>query len=97
MTEHDFDQMLRAALLESAAKRWTLALKDGPELVWTPERERRMARLLADPFHRAKRHSRPRWQRFLAAACLALLCSLTLWGLYTSSPTCGPARSGAPT
>ena len=87
MTEHDFDPMLRAALLESAAKRWTLALEDGPELVWTPERERRMARLLADPFHRAKRHSRPRWQRFLAAACLALLCSLTLWGLYTSSPT----------
>lgn len=43
MTEHDFDQMLRAALLESAAKRWTLALEDGPELVWTPERERRMA------------------------------------------------------
>ncbi|MGF0008872.1 DUF4367 domain-containing protein [Eubacteriales bacterium SGI.150] len=87
MTEHDFDPMLRAALLESAAKRWTLALEGGPELVWTPERERRMARLLADPFHRAKRHSRPRWQRFLAAACLALLCSLTLWGLYTSSPT----------
>ena len=37
MTEHDFDQMLRAALLESAAKRWTLALEDGPELVWSAD------------------------------------------------------------
>ena len=37
MTEHDFDQMLRAALLESAAKRWTLALEDGPDLVWPPK------------------------------------------------------------
>ena len=48
MTEHDFDPMLRAALLESAAKRWTLALEDGPELVWTPERERRIEAVIAE-------------------------------------------------
>lgn len=97
MTEHDFDPMLRAALL--GVGREALDPRPGGRAGAGLDAGAGASdgRLLADPFHRAKRHSRPRWQRFLAAACLALLCSLTLWGLYTSSPTVRAARSGAPT
>lgn len=91
MTEQEFDTMLRSALLEAQAKRWQSVTDSGPELVWTPSRQKRMDRILANPFGYGKRATRPLWRRALgragqAAACLLLAGALT----YVAVP---PARA----
>ncbi len=91
MTEQEFDGMLRSALLEAQDRRLSFAFEDGPELVWSPEREAVMERILADPFGYGKRRSLPAWRRTLvrvgqAAACLLLAGSLA----YATLP---PARA----
>lgn len=88
MTDREFDTMLRAALLDAQLRRWEPVTESGPDLEWTPARQKIMDRILADPFGYGKRRARPRWRRTLGrvgqlAACLLLVGAIA----YTTVPT----------
>lgn len=89
MNESEFDQRLRAALLEANRRDWSAEL-EGPEPaepLWSHRHLRRMDRLLADPVRAARRAGRPGWKRVLRAAAVAALAAcLTFGGALAVSP-----------
>lgn len=78
----EFDDLLRSALLEAQSEAWNCTIEIGPELNWTPTRQKTMDRLYWDPFGYGKRRVRPLWRRAMGraaqiAACLLLAGALT--------------------
>ena len=78
----EFDDLLRSALLEAQSEAWNSTIEIGPELNWTPTRQKTMDRLYRDPFGYGKRRVRPLWRRAMGraaqiAACLLLAGALT--------------------
>lgn len=83
MTERELDALLPRALLEAQWARWEPLTADGPELVWTPARQKVMDQVCADPFGYGKRWAQPAARRVLRragqiAACLLLTGAVAL-------------------
>lgn len=77
------DEFLRRALLLANTPE-VMGLQEAAP-AFSPHFQRRMARLLADPFHRAKKELRPRWAKVLnTAAMLALVVAVAFTALMMS-------------
>ena len=91
MSDHQFDTILRAALLEAVERDWADVLKretmELPETKFSPRYCRARARLLSAPFRTAQRAARPAWKWALrAAACFLLCAGIAFGGLMAFSP-----------
>lgn len=89
MNEEDWDKMLRRALLEAIRQDYQPILdsSDGFDHQYSLNYERKMRKLLVDPFRYAKRISRPLWKQVLqTAACILLAVSIGFAGILAISP-----------
>ncbi len=87
MTEHEFEALVRQALLKSAeqdCERLLCAVPDfSPSLRYLAWEKK----LLANPFGYAKKQTRPLWKKVLrAAACVVLAVGISVGGLLAVSP-----------
>ncbi|MEG0825504.1 MAG: DUF4367 domain-containing protein [Oscillospiraceae bacterium] len=88
MTDCEFTEQIRSALLDATTERWASVMEGPEELVWSPKHQRVMDKLYRDPFGTAKKRARPLWKKVLsAAACVLLVCSIALGGLLAFSPS----------
>lgn len=88
MKASEYDELLRAALLDAERADWAQALEGAPpEPEFSPGYRRRRMKLLNAPFAYGKRRARPLWRRALqTAACLLLTAAVTLGGVMAVSP-----------
>ena len=90
MTESEFDELLRRALLQAVREDFAEVLQDetpDEEQEFSPGYLRRRSKLLAHPFSYARRKLRPAWQKTLrAAACLVLAVGIAAGALAMVSP-----------
>ena len=88
MGEAEFDGLLRRALMQAATEDHAEALARSDDPSFSPRYLRERMRLLADPWGWQRKRARPVWRRALrAAACILLVCVLSLAAVLTASPT----------
>lgn len=83
--EQELDDLLRAALLRANSPAVMGLGEEEPH--FSPAFERKMDRLLADPFRRAKKALRPLWARALSSAAAILLVSAVTLSALMVNPT----------
>ena len=89
MTDVEFRELVRSALLEATRREYAYILEaeNLPHPDFSPRYLRERARLLADPFGYARRRARPLWKKAVrTAACILLCAGIAFGGLMAFSP-----------
>ena len=91
MTEAEFDDLLRRALIQAVREEYAPVLAEaeaGPPPDFSAHYRRRRLKMLNDPFGYVKRAARPVWRKALrGAACILLVAALAFGSLMAVSPT----------
>ena len=89
MTDAEFEDMVRSALLEATRREYAHILEadDLPAPDYSPRFLRWQEKFLADPFGYVKRKARPLWKKVgRAAACLLVAAGVAFGGVLVFSP-----------
>lgn len=88
MIDSSDDRLIQNILLDAAAEEYAAELASTEEVTTSPQFQRQMKKMLANPNAWAKRRKRPLWKQCLTrVAILLLVCSITLGAVIAVSPT----------
>lgn len=87
MIDSSDDRLIQNILLDAAAEEYAAELASTEEVVTSPQFQRQMKKMLANPNAWAKQRKRPLWKKCLTrVAMLLLVCSITLGTMMAISP-----------